>query len=142
MPKSCSTVCPRPESCDTQRALMIFAPNLGCDETKNGGTYTRVTVPCFPKTSVILSFCVCVCVHIVRACAQSLQLCPTLCDTVDYSLPGSSVHGILQARILEWVAMLSSRGSPKPGTEPGSPALQADSLPLSCQYILHSIKCF
>ena len=36
------------------------------------------------------------------------QSCPTLCDPVDYSPPGSSVHGILQARILEWVAMPSS----------------------------------
>ena len=39
------------------------------------------------------------------------QLCPTLCDPVDYSPPGSSVHGILQARILEWVAISFSRGS-------------------------------
>ena len=37
--------------------------------------------------------------------------CPTLCDLMDFSLPGSSVHGIFQARILEWVAMPSSRGS-------------------------------
>ena len=43
--------------------------------------------------------------------AKSLQLCPTLNDPMDCSLPGSSVHGILQARILEWVAMPSSRGS-------------------------------
>ena len=43
--------------------------------------------------------------------------------------PGSSVHGILQARILEWVAMPSSRGSSQPGIEPRSPTLQADSLP-------------
>ena len=43
--------------------------------------------------------------------SQSLQSCLTLCDPVDYSLPGSSVHGISQARILEWVAMPSSRGS-------------------------------
>ena len=43
--------------------------------------------------------------------AKSLQSGPTLCDTVDLSLPGSSVHGILQAKILEWVAMPSSRGS-------------------------------
>ena len=42
---------------------------------------------------------------------KSLQLCLTLCDPVDYSLPDSSVHGILQARILEWVAMPSIRGS-------------------------------
>ena len=41
--------------------------------------------------------------------AQSLQLCPTLCNPMNCSLPGSSVHGILQARILEWVAMLSSK---------------------------------
>ena len=64
-------------------------------------------------------------------CAKSLQLCLTLCDPRDYSPPGSSVHGILQVRKLEWVAMPSSRGSSDPGTEPASPALQADSLPLS-----------
>ena len=39
------------------------------------------------------------------------QLCPTLCDSVDCSPPGSSVHGILQARMLEWVAIPFSRGS-------------------------------
>ena len=44
--------------------------------------------------------CVCVCV-----CVRSLESCPTLCDRMDSSPPGSSVHGILQARILEWVAM-------------------------------------
>ena len=42
------------------------------------------------------------------------HLCPTLCDPVDYSPPGSSVHGILQARMLEWVAMPFSRGSSQP----------------------------
>ena len=44
-------------------------------------------------------------------CLKSLQSCPTLCDPLDHSPPGSSVHGILQARILEWVAISSSRGS-------------------------------
>ena len=39
------------------------------------------------------------------------QLRPTLCDPMDYSPPGSSVHGIFQARILEWVAISSCRGS-------------------------------
>ena len=39
------------------------------------------------------------------------QSCPTLCDPMDYSPPGSSVHGILQARELEWVAISSSKGS-------------------------------
>ena len=44
-------------------------------------------------------------------CAKSLQSCLTLSDRMDCSLLGSSVHGILQARILEWIAMPSSRGS-------------------------------
>ena len=43
--------------------------------------------------------------------SEVTQLCPTLCDPMDYSLPGSSVHGIFQERILEWVAM-SSRARP------------------------------
>ena len=42
--------------------------------------------------------------------SQSLQSCPILCNPLDCSLPGSSGHGILQARILEWVAILFSRG--------------------------------
>ena len=50
---------------------------------------------------------------------------------MDCSLPGSSIHGILQARILEWVAIPFSRGLPDPAMELASPALQADSLPLS-----------
>ena len=53
------------------------------------------------------------------------QSCPTLCD----SPPASSVHGILQARILEWAAIPSPVDLPDPGIEPGSPAaLQTDSL--------------
>ena len=39
------------------------------------------------------------------------QSCPALCDPVDYSLPGSSVYGILQAKILEWIVIPFSRGS-------------------------------
>ena len=54
--------------------------------------------------------------------AKSLQSCLTLCNPMDCSLPGSFVHGILQARILGRVAIPFSRGSS------GSPALQADSL--------------
>ena len=46
--------------------------------------------------------------------AKSFQLCLDLCDPMDYSLPGSSVHGIFQARILEWVAISSFRGSSWP----------------------------
>ena len=46
--------------------------------------------------------------------AKSFQSCPTLCDPMDYSPPVSSVHGILQARILDWVAMPSSKRSSRP----------------------------
>ena len=50
-------------------------------------------------------------------------------DPMDCSPPGSSIHGILQARVLEWVAISFSSILPDPGIQPGSPALQADSLP-------------
>ena len=55
------------------------------------------------------------------AAAKLLQWCPTLCDPMDCSPPDSSVHGILQARILKWVAMPSSRGSSQARIEPRSP---------------------
>ena len=51
------------------------------------------------------------------------QLCPTLCDPMDCSLPGSSVHWILQARILEWGAIPFFRDLPNPGIKPRTPAL-------------------
>ena len=55
-------------------------------------------------TPSVEGVCVCVCVKVT-------QSFPTLCDSINCSPPASSVHGILQARILEWVAMPSSRGS-------------------------------
>ena len=60
--------------------------------------------------------------------AKLLKLCPTLCDPMDCSLPDSCVHGIFQARILEWVAISFSRDLPDPEIEPRSPALEADAL--------------
>ena len=62
----------------------------------------------------ITSFLLCyMCEYLVT------QSCPTVCDPVDSNLPGFSIHGILQARILEWVAMPSSKGSsqPRDGTQ-------------------------
>ena len=56
------------------------------------------------------------------------QSCPILSNPIDYT-----VHGILQARILEWVAFPFSRRSSNPGMEPRSPALQVDSLPAEPQ---------
>ena len=64
--------------------------------------------------------CVCVCYLLI-----SVQLFA--------SLPGSSEHGLLQARILEWVAIPSPRDLPDPGIESGSPVLQVDSLPAEPQ---------
>ena len=60
--------------------------------------------------------------------AKLLQLCLTLCDPMNCSPPGSSGHGIHQARILEWVA---PGDLPCPGIESTSPTLQADSLLMS-----------
>ena len=62
--------------------------------------------------------------NLVNVKVKFTQSCLTLCDPMDYT-----VHGILQARILEWVAFPFSRGFFQPGVEPRSPTLQADSLP-------------
>ena len=56
------------------------------------------------------------------------QSCLTLCDPMDCNPRGSSVHEILRARILEWIALPSSGDLPNSGIKPGSPALQVDSL--------------
>ena len=53
-------------------------------------------------------------VHLKESESEVTQSCPTLCDPMDCNLPGSSVHGIFQARILEWVAISFSRGSSPP----------------------------
>ena len=73
-------------------------------------------------------------VSVPLRCAKVLQPCPALCDPVNHSLPGSSVHGTLQARILEWVAFPFSRGLSSPGIEPMSPTLQANSLLAESQW--------
>ena len=68
----------------------------------------------------IIENCVCVC--------EVAQSCPTLWDSKDCSLPGSSLHGILQARVLGGLPFPSPGDLPNPGIEPGSPAFQADAL--------------
>ena len=70
---------------------------------------------CIFWSFIQMESCVCVCVSHM------------LCDSIDCSPPGSSVHGILQARILEWIAIPFFRGLPNPGIDPRSPALQVDS---------------
>ena len=70
----------------------------------------------YSKVTIIIYMCVCVCVCVcararMRTCAKSLQSCLTLCDPMDYSPPGFSVHGISHARVLEWVAISYYRRS-------------------------------
>ena len=70
--------------------------------------------------------------------SEVTQPCLTLCSSMDCSPPDSSIHGIFQARVLEWVAIPFSRGSSQPRMEPRSPALQADSLP--AQMVTYMLK--
>ena len=60
--------------------------------------------------------------------SEAILIISHFCDPVDYSLLGASLHGILQARILEWVAISFPEEFPDQGIEPGSAALQADAL--------------
>ena len=69
---------------------------------------------------------ICACLHV-----ESLRLWPAPCNPMDCSPPGSSVHGILQARILEWVTMPSSRGSSQIRDWILSPPLRCGFLPLT-----------
>ena len=73
--------------------------------------------------------------HYFQYCVLVTQSCPTLWDPMDCSSPGSSVHEIFQARIQSGLPFPSPGALPNPGIEPGSPALQADSLPteLDCE---------
>ena len=87
--------------------------------------YSKSISTAFPRAFAQL--CLCVLFMLL------LQSWPTLCDPMDCSLPGSSVHGILQAKILEWVAISSSRDLPNSGIEQCLLCLlywQAGSLPL------------
>ena len=61
------------------------------------------------KLLSIIGFSFLICTAAAAAAAKSLQSCPTLCDPIDGSPPGSPVPGILQARILEWVAISFSK---------------------------------
>ena len=62
-------------------------------------------------------------------CVLVAQSCPTLCDTMDYSTPGSSVHGIVRQEYWSGLPFPFPGDLPDPGIEPRFPALQADALP-------------
>ena len=82
-------------------------------EFQEGGDICILIVDSHCRTAetnnIVMQLCVCLCVC-VCVCAHA-QSCLTLCDPMACSPPGSSVHGILQTRILEWVAISFSRGS-------------------------------
>ena len=94
--------------------LRLHAPNAG-GLSSNLGQGARSSMPQLkiPRAAT-KTWCSC-----INICMRA-QLCLTLCDPMNCNLPCSSVRGILQPRILEWVAMPSSRGSPDPGIEPAS----------------------
>ena len=83
---------------------------------------TVVSILCFPAAEPLIDFGLQIFykVHIYifpmiyNTTTEVAQLCPTLCTSVDCCPPGSSVHGILQARLLEWVANSFSRRSSRP----------------------------
>ena len=92
-------------------------------------------------TSQMLSFYLLVCVCV---CVQSLQSCSTLCNPMDYGPPGSSVHGMLQARVLVWVS-ISPWDLPHPGVNPQLLCLlhwQVSSLPLVPPSLLSSFQIY
>ena len=68
----------------------------------------------FSVSSLVLALCVFSLIPDHFLCVLVTRMCPTLCDPMDCSPPSSSVHGILQARILEWVVIPFSRGSSQP----------------------------
>ena len=93
--------------------------------------------PHTPLCSSLPSGCSCVVSLICCCCCLDAQSCLTLCDSMDCKQPGSSVHGITQARIMEWVVISFSGGSSRPSDETciscKSPALQSKSLPIRHQ---------
>ena len=97
-----------------------YAFNESINRSNQGKVHTDIhvhTVQRVESTKVFMVFssCVCVCVH-AHVCAQACtwSVVSHLCDAMDCSLPGFSVHGIFQARILKWVAISSSRESSWP----------------------------
>ena len=84
------------------------------DLANSGIKSTSSAFPALQEDSLPLSYQGSPYYYLVCVFVPSLQICLTLCDPMDCNSPGSSVHGILQARILEWVAMPSSRASSPP----------------------------
>ena len=98
---------------DAQEGL-LFLNFIGDPENWETGSSRQsrtLSTGQLPTLPLCVYMCVCVCMYVCMLVAQS---CPTLCDPMDCSSPGSSVYGILQARKLEWVAIPFSRGYSQP----------------------------
>ena len=84
--------------------IQVYAPTSKAEEAEVEWFYEDLQdlelTPIYCHYTIMQYVCVC----------SVAQLCPTLCDLMDCSLPGSSVHGVLRAKILEWVAISFSRG--------------------------------
>ena len=96
---ACVCVC----VCDTHTHTCIYTYMYGSVYTQKHTSFGFWSIKTWTKHNVLC-----------ESESEVTQSCPTLCDPVDCSLPGSSVHGILQARMLEWVAISFSRASSRP----------------------------
>ena len=130
------------------KVFTYYLPNWRRQKQHQHGTHLVLPAPSWPDNQQwVLVFSLTTCPFSVCVRAKTLQLCLTLCDLIDCSPSGSSVHRILQARILEWVAILchTSGDLPDPGIKPMFPvasALQPDSLPLSYRGSpIYSMQC-
>ena len=94
---------------------VAFHFSRGSSQPRNQTHCRQILYQLSHKGSPKASTCyVCSTQHTGSLCAKSLQSCLTLCDPMDCSPPGCSIHGILQARRLEWAAITFSRGSSQP----------------------------
>ena len=91
--------------------VQLSHPYMTTGKTIVSTKQTFVSKVMFLLFNMLSSYAIAFFPRSVMCCAKSLQLCPTLSDPVDRSLTGSSVHGILQTRILEWTVIPSSRVS-------------------------------
>ena len=87
-------------------------------------TYTHTNI--YTHTYMCKCVCIYIYIYIFCCCCLVTKMCSTLCNPVDCSLPGSSVYGISQASILEWVAISFFRGSSQP-RDLSTPQLQSES---------------
>ena len=109
----------------TFRSLIHFEFIFVCGVRKCSSFILLQVVDQFSQHNLLkrLSFLHCIFLPPLSKISEVAQSCLTLCDPMDCSLPGFSVDGIFQARILEWLPLLSPGDLPNPGIEPGSPAL-------------------